>query len=177
MATPLAEIVTDRDALARVAEGELRALTAAATLSFSRAGLTDAQRAANRRIVDIAEASCRSAAENENQLLATAILDGRLAGYVIATRHAADDLELDWLMVHPDFQGTGIAAPLMRAGMEWLGGDRPQWLGVIRDNERAIKFYRRFGFEIDPLAATAHAVPHWVMRRPPQPADAGRACP
>ena len=177
MATPLAEIVTDRDALARVADGDLQALTAAATVSFSRAGLTDAQRAANRRIVEIAESSCRSAAENEDQLLAVAILDQRLAGYVIATRHAPDDLELDWLMVHPDFHGLGVSRELMRVGMGWLGRDRPQWLGVIRDNERAIRFYRRFGFEIDPVAATAHAVPHWVMRRPPSPPEKGPTCP
>ena len=40
---------------------------------------------------------------------------------------------------------------LMGAAMQWLGLDRPQWLGVLaRHNERAIRLYRRFGLEIEP---------------------------
>jgi ribosomal protein S18 acetylase RimI-like enzyme len=57
----------------------------------------------------------------------------------------------------------------MRHGIGWLGATNPIWLNVIRHNERAIRFYRRFGFEIDPAAKTAHIVPHVIMRRPPQP--------
>ena len=55
----------------------------------------------------------------------------------------------------------------MEAGIGWLGADRPLWLNVIRHNERAIRFYRRFGFEIDPQAVTDHVVPHAIMRRAP----------
>ena len=72
-------------------------------------------------------------------------------------------------MVHPDFHGTDVAASLMHHGIEWLGATNPIWLNVIRHNERAIRFYRRFGFEIDPAAKTAHIVPHVIMRRAPRP--------
>ena len=74
-------------------------------------------------------------------------------------------MELDWLMVHPDFHGTDIAASLMRRGIDWLGEVNPILLNVIRHNERAIRFYRRFGFEVDSSATTAHIVPHFIMRR------------
>jgi ribosomal protein S18 acetylase RimI-like enzyme len=70
-------------------------------------------------------------------------------------------------MVHPDFHGTDVAASLMRHGIDWLGETNPIWLNVIRHNERAIRFYRRFGFEVDPNAKTAHIVPHVIMRRRP----------
>lgn len=69
-------------------------------------------------------------------------------------------------MVHPDHHGSGVAGALMEAGVAWLGADKPLWLNVLRYNERAIRFYRRFGFEIDPQATTTHVIPHWIMRRP-----------
>lgn len=154
------------DALARLAPGDIAHLTQAATnATFYRDDLTPEQRAANRRIVDISEATARAAAERENQNFAAAFVGDRFAGYVIATRHGEADLELDWLMVHPDFHGSDVAASLMRHGMAWLGEANPIWLNVIRHNERAIRFYRRFGFEIDPSATTAHIVPHVIMRR------------
>jgi ribosomal protein S18 acetylase RimI-like enzyme len=40
------------------------------------------------------------------------------------------------------------------------------WLNVVRHNERAIRFYRKHGFEIDPEADCPHVMPHWIMRRP-----------
>ena len=39
------------------------------------------------------------------------------------------------------------------------------WLNVVRHNERAIRFYRKHGFEIDPEAECPHVMPHWIMRR------------
>jgi ribosomal protein S18 acetylase RimI-like enzyme len=162
------DVLESNDALARLAPGDVARLTEAATnATFYRDDLTPEQRAANRRIVDISEATARVAAEREYQNFAAAFVDDRFAGYVIATRHAEADLELDWLMVHPDFHGSYVAASLMRHGIAWLGEANPIWLNVIRHNERAIRFYRRFGFEIDPGATTAHIVPHVIMRRGP----------
>lgn len=159
-------LLEDAGALARIAPGAIARLTEAATsATFYRDDLTPEQRAANRRIVDICEATARAAAVHENQNFSAAFADERFAGYVIATRHAEVDLELDWLMVHPDFHGTDVAASLMRRGIAWLGEANPIWLNVIRHNERAIRFYRRFGFEVDPNATTAHIVPHFIMRR------------
>lgn len=159
-------ILVDDDALARAGAEAIRRLTEAATsATFYRADLTPEQVAANRRIVEISAPSCIAAAANPRQRFGAAFVDGAVAGYVIATRHAEDDLELDWLMVDPRFHGTPVSAALMKAGIDWLGADRPLWLNVIRHNERAIRFYRKFGFEIDPHAATDHVVPHAIMRR------------
>ncbi len=37
----------------------------------------------------------------------------------------------------------------------------------IRHNERAIRFYRKFGFEVDTAAELNRPVPSWIMRRKP----------
>ncbi|MDZ4868917.1 MAG: GNAT family N-acetyltransferase [Alphaproteobacteria bacterium] len=159
----------DREALAVLAAGDVTQLTQAATgATFYRDDLTDEQRTANRRVVDISEPTARAAAGNANQHFAAAFVDGAFAGYVIATRHGPNNQELDWLMVHPDYHGTNVAEELMRAGIEWLGKDKPMWLNVIRHNTRAIRFYERFGFSVDPTATTAHIVPHVIMRRMPR---------
>ena len=156
----------DQAAIRLADAAAMTALTDAATAAtFYRDDLDADQIAANRRVVEISGPSAVAAAESDEQMLAVAFVDGAPAGFVIATRHAADDLELDWLMVHPDFHGSGVAAALMRAGIDWLGPDRSLWLNVIRFNERAIRFYRRFGFEIDPEAPIEKAVPSWIMRR------------
>ena len=161
------EVATGAEAAARAGAAAITALTEAATgATFYRDGLTPEQVAANRRIVAISAPTCLAAAAAAHQHFAAAFVARRFAGYVIATVHAPDERELDWLMVHPDFHGSGVAGALMETGMDWLGRDRPIWLNVIRHNARAIGFYRRFGFEIDPAARTAHAVPHHVMRRP-----------
>lgn len=161
-------ILTDKEAAKRIGAEEIRLLTQAATdATFYRDGLTAEQVQANRRIVEISAPTCAAATATAHQRLAVAFVDELPAGYVIATRHAPDDLELDWLMVHPRHHGSGVSAALMQAGMEWLGIDKPLWLNVIRHNERAIRFYRRFGFEIDPAARTDHLIPHAIMRRMP----------
>ena len=54
--------------------------------------------------------------------------------------------------------------------MNWLGLDRPMWLNVIQHNERAIRFYRKHGFEVDHQAVIERPVPHFIMRRPPDTA-------
>lgn len=160
------DLVVDADALARIGEGEIEALTRAATnATFYGPPLNDDQLAANRRIATISTATCEEAAQSEAQVFVAAFIDGRFTGYVIGTRHAGLGNELDWLMVHPDFHGTPVSAALMDAGMDWLGRDAPMWLTVIQHNARAIRFYEKFGFAIDRQAKTHHIVPHFIMRR------------
>jgi ribosomal protein S18 acetylase RimI-like enzyme len=160
-------VLADAKALERIAAEEITALTETATgVTFYTAALSPEQVAANRRIVAIAADACFSAAASDRQHFAAAFVEGAFAGYVIATHHGEEDRELDWLMVHPRFHGTPVSAALMEAGIAWLGADRALWLNVIRHNERAIRFYRRFGFEIDPDARTDHVVLHAIMRRP-----------
>lgn len=163
------KILTDEKAVAATGGPAITELTEAATgATFYTDALSPEQIAANRRIVAIAAGACFAAAASDRQHFAAAFVEDAFAGYVIATRHGEEDRELDWLMVDPRFHGTGVSAALMEAGMAWLGGDRALWLNVIRHNERAIRFYRRFGFEIDPDARTDHVVPHAIMRRSAQ---------
>ena len=160
------ELFTDERALEQADPEQIVELTRNATAATYYADdLASDETAFIERVVRISAESVAAAARNGNQHLITAVANGALAGFVIATVHSEDSRELDWLMVDPRFHGGGIASPLMRAGMAWLGEDRPMWLNVVRHNERAIRFYRKHGFEIDPDAVCSHAMPHWIMRR------------
>jgi len=160
------ELLTGRAALAQTSAKAVTALTNRATAATYLAhGLNPDELAFIDRVVRIAADSVSNATRNSHQHLVTANSGGKLAGFVIATVHQEDSRELDWLMVEPEFHGSGIASLLIRAGMTWLGEDRPMWLNVVRHNERAIRFYRKHGFEIDANASCPHVMPHWIMRR------------
>jgi ribosomal protein S18 acetylase RimI-like enzyme len=154
------------EATAGLRPKDVAALTERATrVTFYADWLTAEQEEANRRIPPLSGQVYFEAASSETQHLAAAFAGARLAGFMIATRHAADDLELDWLMIDPREHGTGLAASLMREGIEWLGPEQSIWLIVVRHNQRAIRFYCRFGFEVDPAAELDRIVPSCIMRR------------
>jgi len=156
----------NKDAFELIGGQDVTRLTRSATgATFYRDDMSEAEIAANLRIVDISAETALAAADSDRQNFAAAFVNGVFAGYLIATRHPGGDLELDWLMVHPDYHGSDVSTQLMKIGIAWLGEGNDMWLNVIRHNERAIRFYRRFGFEIDPAARTAHVVPHVIMRR------------
>ena len=160
------ELLNDRAALERINADDISSLTDRATeATFYADALTPEQVEANRNVVRIAAQTALAACANDHQYFMAAFVDGRFAGYVISTVHAPDDRELDWLMVHPEFHGTDVSGALMGAGMEWLGLNQPMWLNVIQHNERAIRFYRKHGFEVDCDAAIEKIVPHFIMRR------------
>jgi len=160
-------LLKDAEALDRIGADDVTSLTQRATdATFYRDDLTPDEIEANRRVVRICADTALGAVANDHQFFAAAFVDGNFAGYVISTIHAPDSRELDWLMVDPAFHGSGVADLLMQAGVDWLGRDRPMWLNVLQHNHRAIGFYNRQGFEVDPDARTEHLIPHFVMRRP-----------
>jgi ribosomal protein S18 acetylase RimI-like enzyme len=162
------ELLSDHDALKRINADDITSLTDRATVAtFYADGLTPEQVEANREVVRIAAETALAACVNEHQLFTAAFFDRHFAGYVISTVHAADDRELDWLMVDPEFHGSDVSSALMRTGMEWLGLDRSMWLNVIQHNKRAIRFYQKHGFEVDHNALIERVVPHFIMRRAP----------
>jgi len=61
-----------------------------------------------------------------------------------------DPIELERIYVHQSAIGTGVGSALMSACLEAIEtrGGRSAWLGVWERNERAIRFYRKRGFEI-----------------------------
>ena len=161
-------IRTDLEAIAGLEARDVVEVTERATrTTFYRGGLTAEQVDANRRIPPLGGQVFFGAAGSETQHLAAAFTGDALVGFMIATRHDPEDLELDWLMVDPRHHGTGLAGCLMEAGIKWLGERRPIWLTVLKHNRRAIGFYRRFGFEIDRTVELNRVVPTWIMRRPP----------
>jgi len=83
-----------------------------------------------------------------------ALRDGAILGYCMMGVLAmpVDDprgLELHRLYVDESVKGAGVAAALMEDCIAWARGkDAPSlYLSVWENNERAQRFYRRFGFE------------------------------
>jgi GNAT superfamily N-acetyltransferase len=86
--------------------------------------------------------------------------DGIPLGYAMLVRgepHDADvraaltlhpTVELSKIYVLPAAHGTGAAALLMAASLEWAAsvGGAGTWLGVNQQNERAQRFYAKSGF-------------------------------
>jgi ribosomal protein S18 acetylase RimI-like enzyme len=81
----------------------------------------------------------------------TAVLDGRIIGYVMLIRGVADDAELSKIYVLPDYHGGGVSTALMDLALataEKWGAGRV-WLGVNQANQRAQRFYAKSGFKIN----------------------------
>lgn len=77
----------------------------------------------------------------------------RVIGFVQYGKYNYDDLEdageIIALYVLADYYGKGIGYRLMQEAMQYLS-DYPQIaLFVIKDNQRAIDFYTRYGFRFD----------------------------
>jgi ribosomal protein S18 acetylase RimI-like enzyme len=82
--------------------------------------------------------------------------NGAVAGYALIRTgnpppavRAARPVELGRIYVRSSFIGLGVGAALMRASLDDAAGRIADavWLGVWSLNERAIGFYRRWGFE------------------------------
>jgi ribosomal protein S18 acetylase RimI-like enzyme len=81
--------------------------------------------------------------------------DGKLAGYLKLNEGAAqtdindsDSLEIERIYVTREFQGCGLGGVLMDKALEITKarGKAYVWLGVWEKNEKAIGFYKRYGF-------------------------------
>lgn len=60
-----------------------------------------------------------------------------------------DKNKLVSLYVLPKYQGLGIGTRLFEKVLDWFGCDKPIELGVAEYNAKAIRFYEKFGFEIE----------------------------
>lgn len=84
---------------------------------------------------------------------------------VIAVQWRAEELFVCLLEVHPAHQGRGIGTAVMQSLIDQANADRkPVALKVLRANQRAVGFYKRFGFVVTGQSAT-----HWIMAREPDP--------
>lgn len=77
-------------------------------------------------------------------------LDMRTVGVVMAKVSNSPDAPTPWevatMHVLPEARTCGASDELLTRAI----GDKPAFMWVFRDNARAISFYRRHGFEVDP---------------------------
>jgi ribosomal protein S18 acetylase RimI-like enzyme len=159
----------------------LNAFVAAAIKdAFYRPDLTPEQVAENDHIAAIAERTAHAIENEPHRAIFVAKDEGRLAGFVIAdlqpalgraVEHEDEKMpEIDWLIVGPEWQGKGVAHRLMEQALAWIhrqvGEGVPVQLGVIHFNERAIAFYKKFGFENTRRIVGRHRIPRLLMIRP-----------
>lgn len=102
--------------------------------------------------------------------------EGALAGYAV-TRPQEAPLALEapvWelhrIYVRKSHHGTGLGEALMAAcvAQAQRGGARTLWLRVLSTNDRAIAFYRRWGFETvaeEQLDLQGTVLPHLILAK------------
>ena len=73
--------------------------------------------------------------------------DGEVVGFVNATTRDDGTKELKAIYVRPDMFGSGIGGQLMSQAMAWIGKESDAVLEVVSYNQRAIRFYEKFGFK------------------------------
>lgn len=71
----------------------------------------------------------------------------KIVGYGRAVR-GDEHNEIVTLYILPEWQGNGIGTMLLQHLLDWLGADQDVVLGVVPYNEKAIRFYEKFGFKL-----------------------------
>jgi len=85
---------------------------------------------------------------------ATFVLEGLDGGKGIAAgvpnRNDPEEVFLMSMWVHPELRGTGVADKLVAPVLSWseAEGATGVWLHVVKDNNRARRFYARNGFRL-----------------------------
>jgi ribosomal protein S18 acetylase RimI-like enzyme len=74
-------------------------------------------------------------------------IDNVMVGFVRAKKHEDGSGELRAIYLHPDYIGMGIGAELMKTALDWLKDCSKVLVKCASYNERAISFYKKFGFE------------------------------
>ncbi|MEX0733600.1 MAG: GNAT family N-acetyltransferase [Steroidobacteraceae bacterium] len=114
--------------------------------------------------------------QRQADLVFVAESDGSVVGY-LALQHSAhpavesrNPIQLWQLYVIPAFHGSGIAAQLMAAALEYARSHLHDviWLGVSEHNARGMAFYRKHGFNplgLHQVGAGNHAHDDILMSR------------
>ncbi|MCL2784657.1 MAG: GNAT family N-acetyltransferase [Propionibacteriaceae bacterium] len=114
----------------------------------------------------------RGVLEEPNSFYRIAEVDGQIAGFVHAIRHSENDAEVMGIYCDPSMIGTGVGAQLMDAAMEWIGPGQAR-LDVAPYNQRAIRFYQRYGFRVVEGSQHLFNVMPWVDLQGPDHGQAG----
>lgn len=122
------------------------------------------------------EASCRQELEDPENVFFLISHNGVAAGYykIIAKSPYEGSAEeevtkLERLYLLKSFYGLSLGEKLMTHAIDQskLSGDKGMWLNVWKGNERALRFYRKHGFEVIGeskfVLTSTHSNPNWVM--------------
>ncbi|MEM7162908.1 MAG: GNAT family N-acetyltransferase [Bacteroidota bacterium] len=89
-----------------------------------------------------------------NNVFLLAVKDNQLQGFARLwedkNHYAPDDsLKMERLYIWPELVGSGLGALLMQSSIDFTAQNKyvNLWLQVLRPNERAVSFYRKWGFE------------------------------
>ncbi len=77
-----------------------------------------------------------------------AVAGSETVGYCVSTLSANGTGEVDSIFVREDHRGMEIGEQLMRDALDWLEarGAASIQVAVVHGNDRALEWYRRFGF-------------------------------
>ncbi|MDQ0195563.1 GNAT family N-acetyltransferase [Paenibacillus wynnii] len=69
-------------------------------------------------------------------------------GYCISSITKKGEAEIDSIYVSEDYRSNGIGASLINQSIEWIENQKAESISisVIYGNERAIRFYEKYGF-------------------------------
>jgi ribosomal protein S18 acetylase RimI-like enzyme len=112
---------------------------------------------------NLSEARFRDYAADPDRSVLAAREDARMVGYVMLIRGVPDDedvrravtlrpaVELSKMYVLPDSHGAGVSVALMLAALSRAKEMDAVciWLGVNQQNQRAQRFYTKYGFTIN----------------------------
>jgi ribosomal protein S18 acetylase RimI-like enzyme len=112
---------------------------------------------------NLSEARFRDYLVDPERVVLAAREDDRMVGYVMLIRGVLDDedvqravqlrpaVELSKMYVLPDSHGAGVSAALMTSALTRATelDARCVWLGVNQNNQRAQRFYTKYGFSIN----------------------------
>jgi ribosomal protein S18 acetylase RimI-like enzyme len=80
-----------------------------------------------------------------------------LIGFCLVKQDDQENL-LQALYVLPDFQNKGVGKRLLQTALDWLGREKEVVLNVASYNEKALAFYRAFGFVPNGAVASSEAL-------------------
>lgn len=120
-------------------------------------GFDEVFHAETEQIVASVEAAFRQGLTRPRQGVLVGVLDDRPCGFLIfdASQGAP---EIRWIVALPEHIGTGLAKGLMQFLIEHRGGAADITLIVTHYNDRAIRFFRGFGFVEAPAGASGRRV-------------------
>ncbi|MCA9309376.1 GNAT family N-acetyltransferase [Candidatus Dojkabacteria bacterium] len=86
--------------------------------------------------------------KSDNWAMYVGLIDSVVRGFVVASIGDDGKKCINSLYVKPGYQGKGLGADLMQKAIDWLDEGGDIYLEVAAHNQRAIKFYERFGFKL-----------------------------